>query len=168
MLDAFFLDELTRHTGGEFFGFQAMCLHLDVPLCEGLFDGSTLTCHMHLWQWDIRTGAILVIVEPPLQHYPLSREGEALSLGGDCTAPGGFMPKKGEIFGWPALLDWYPSRSASARCLDDSSVLRINRKSALRARVGPRRGLHRHAPALGADRTVSRFIGDSITERRQS
>ena len=45
-----------------------------MPLCEGLLNGSTLTCHMHLWQWDIRTGAPFGIAEAPLQGYPLARE----------------------------------------------------------------------------------------------
>jgi toluene monooxygenase system ferredoxin subunit len=77
---------VVANAGGEFFGFQATCPHQDVPLCEGLFDGSTLTCHMHLWQWDIRTGAPLGIAESPLQRYPLAREGDALYLGGEATA----------------------------------------------------------------------------------
>src|SRR5207248_6537362 len=50
---------------------------------------------------------------------------------GERTAPGGFMLKKGEVFGWAALLDGYPNRIASARCLERSSLLRINGKSAL-------------------------------------
>jgi toluene monooxygenase system ferredoxin subunit len=64
--------------GGEFFGFQASCPHQEVPLCEGVFDGATLTCHMHLWQWDVRSGAPLGIAEAPLQKYALTREGDAL------------------------------------------------------------------------------------------
>ncbi len=189
---------LVANAGGEFFGFQAVCPHQDVPLCEGLFDGSTLTCHMHLWQWDIRTGSPLGLAESPLQRYPLAMEGDALYLGsegtaldvgelfngiaagtieklaalarresyrpgavlyrpgdpaddffvldsgrveflvgrGDRTAPGGFMLKKGEVFGWAALLDGYPARIASARCLEESSLLRINGKAALRALEG--------------------------------
>ena len=74
---------MVANAGGEFFGFQAICPHQEVPLCEGLFDGSTLTCHMHLWQWDVRTGAPLGIAEAPLQRYPLAREGDALYLGGE-------------------------------------------------------------------------------------
>ena len=62
---------LVANAGGEFFGFQATCPHQDVPLCEGVFDGSTLTCHMHLWQWDVRSGAPLGLAEAPLQKYPL-------------------------------------------------------------------------------------------------
>ena len=77
---------VVANAGGEFYGFQAVCPHQDVPLCEGLFDGSTLTCHMHLWQWDIRTGEPRGIAEAPLQRYPLSREGDALYLGTEGTA----------------------------------------------------------------------------------
>jgi toluene monooxygenase system ferredoxin subunit len=184
---------VVANAGGDFFGFQSVCPHQDVPLCEGLFDGATLTCHMHLWQWDVRTGAPLGIAEAPLQRYPLAREGDALYLGGESTAldvgelfnglnssvieklaslarreshragavlyrpgdpaedffvldsgriefllgrgdraaPGGFMLRKGEVFGWAALLEGTPARIASARCLEDSSVLRINGKAAL-------------------------------------
>lgn len=179
---------------GEFFGYQAMCPHQDVPLCEALFDGSTLTCHMHLWQWDIRTGAPLGIAEAPLQRYPLAREGDALYMGGEAGAldvgelfngigegslealaklakreelsegsvlyrpgdpaddffvldsgrvefeigrgervnPAGFMLKKGEVFGWAALLENHPQRIASARALEKSVLLRINGKQALK------------------------------------
>jgi toluene monooxygenase system ferredoxin subunit len=185
---------VVANAGGEFFGFQAVCPHQDVPLCEGLFDGSVLTCHMHLWQWDIRTGAPLGLAEAPLQRYPLAVEGGSLYLGGDATAldvgelfngvtpqtikslvalaqretyqpgamlyrpgdpaedffvldsgrveflvgrrehtaPGGFILRKGEVFGWAALLDGYPARIASARCLEESTLLRINGKAALR------------------------------------
>ena len=189
---------VVANAGGEFVGFQAMCPHQDVPLCEGLFDGQTLTCHMHLWQWDVRTGAPQGIAETPLERYPLVREGDTLYLGGESgaldvgelfnglnpslieklsalarkeghaggatlyrpgdaaddffvldsgriefllgrgerAAPGGFMLKKGETFGWAALLDATPARIASARCLEDSSVLRINGRAALRVLEG--------------------------------
>lgn len=184
---------VVANAGGEFVGFQAMCPHQDVPLCEGLFDGQTLTCHMHLWQWDVRSGAPLGIAEAPLQRYPLERDGDALYLAagggaldvgelfnglgpgileklaglaqreshdagavlyrpgdpaedffvldsgrvefllgrGDRAAPGGFMLKKGEVFGWAALLEGTPARIASARCLEPSHVLRINGRVAL-------------------------------------
>jgi toluene monooxygenase system ferredoxin subunit len=185
---------VVANAGGEYYGFQAVCPHQDVPLCEGLFDGATLTCHMHLWQWDVRTGAPLGLAEAPLQRYPLVREGDAVYLGADGSAldvgelfngisartlealaglakrerwdrgallyrpgdpaedffvldsgrveflvgraeraaPDGFMLKKGEVFGWAALLDGYPARIASARCLEESTLLRINGRSALR------------------------------------
>ena len=184
---------VVANAGGEFFAFQAICPHQEVPLCEGLFDGSTLTCHMHLWQWDVRTGAPLGIAEAPLQRYPLEREGDALYLGGDSTAidvgelfnglsgatleklvslarkesypagavlyrmgdpaedffvlesgrvefqigrdarvdPAGFMLKKGEVFGWAALLEGHPKRIAQAACMEPSVLLRIEGSRAL-------------------------------------
>lgn len=80
------LKVLVANAGGEFLGFQAMCPHQEVPLCEGLFDGSTLTCHMHLWQWDVRSGSPMGLAEAPLQKYPLTHEEDGLYLGGEDTA----------------------------------------------------------------------------------
>ncbi|MEP7261134.1 MAG: Rieske 2Fe-2S domain-containing protein [Usitatibacter sp.] len=184
---------LVASAGNEFFGYQAQCPHQDVALCEGLYDGSVLTCHMHLWQWDIRTGAPIGLAESPLQSYPLAVEGDSLVLGpepsaidvgelfrglnpatleklatlasseshpagavlyspgdpaeniyvldagrveftigrGEGAAPDGFMLKKGETFGWAALLEGYPQRIAGARCMEDSTLMRINGGAAI-------------------------------------
>src|SRR5436853_1878981 len=83
---------VVANAGGEFFGFQATCPHQDVPLCEGLFDGSTLTCHMHLWQWDIRSGAPLGLAEAPLELYDVTVEGDAVYVGSQGAI------KVGELF----------------------------------------------------------------------
>jgi toluene monooxygenase system ferredoxin subunit len=184
---------LVANSGEEYFAVQALCPHQDVPLCEGLYDGSVLTCHQHLWQWDIRSGAPMGLAELPLERYDVTIEGDEIYIGsqdalsagelfhgigattlqallqlarreelaqaGVLYRPGdpaedffvlesgrvefqigraeradraGFMLKKGEVFGWAALLDRYPARIASARCLEPSSVLRINGKAALR------------------------------------
>jgi toluene monooxygenase system ferredoxin subunit len=184
---------LVANSGGEYFAVQAMCPHQDVALCEGLFDGAVLTCHQHLWQWDIRTGAPLGLAEAPLERYDVTVEGDAvyidaqgaLNVGelftgiaaptlsaltalaqreeyaagstlykpGDPaadffvldsgrvefqigrderTSPAGFMLKKGEVFGWAALLENQPHRIASARVLENSVLLRLNGKQALK------------------------------------
>src|ERR1700687_1163394 len=65
---------LVANAGDEYFAYQAMCPHQDVPLCEGLYDGSVLTCHQHLWQWDIRTGGPLGLAEAPLEYYDVKVE----------------------------------------------------------------------------------------------
>jgi toluene monooxygenase system ferredoxin subunit len=169
-----------------------MCPHQEVALCEGMYDGKVLTCHQHLWQWDIRTGAAMGIAEAPLERYDVTVEGDAIyvdaqgalnvgelfnginrptlealarlarreefsagqtlygpgdpaddffvlesgriefQIGRDEHAnPAGFMLKKGEVFGWAALLDSQPYRIASARALEDSALLRVNGKQAL-------------------------------------
>ena len=187
------LKVLVANAGDEYFAYQAICPHQDVPLCEGLYDGSVLTCHQHLWQWDIRTGAAIGLAEAPLESFPVQVEGDSIyvvarsALGvaelfvdisdktlaaimalakkeefsagsalynfGDPAddffvlesgrvefligrderlSPAGFMLRKGEVFGWAALLDGHPARIASARCLEASALLRINGKAALR------------------------------------
>jgi len=185
---------LVASSGGEFFAYQAVCPHQDVPLCEGLYDGAMLTCHMHLWQWDIRSGAPVGLAETALERYALSVDGDsiyveskgALDVGAlfagaseatlaklaalaqreeyeqgaviyavgdpaqdffvldsgrvefrigrdERTSPAGFMLRKGEVFGWAALLDTHPRRIASARCEERSAVLRIDGKRTLDA-----------------------------------
>jgi len=162
-------------------------------LCEGLFDGAVLTCHQHLWQWDIRSGAPMGLAEAPLEVYNVLIEGDAIYVDSqgalnvgelftgiaestlaaltamakreqyaegstlykpgdpaedffvldsgrvefqigrdDRTSPAGFMLKKGEVFGWAALLENQPHRIASARVLEKSVLLRINGRQALR------------------------------------
>lgn len=184
---------LVANSGSEYFAVQAMCPHQDVALCEGLFDGSVLTCHQHLWQWDIRTGAPMGLAEAPLERYDVTVEGDAIYVGSqgalnvgelftgiaagtlaaltalakseayaagstlykpgdpaedffvldsgrvefqigrdERTSPAGFMLKKGEMFGWAALLENQPHRIASARVLENSVLLRINGKQALK------------------------------------
>lgn len=185
---------VVANSGAEYFAFQAVCPHQDVPLCEGLFDGSVLTCHMHLWQWDVRTGAPMGLAEAPLERYDLSVEGDSIYIAsrsaidvgelfagaseatharlaalarpetyqpgavvykvGDPaddlfvlesgrvefrigregrTSPAGFMLRKGEVFGWAALLDSHPQRIANATALEQSVLLRISGKEALKA-----------------------------------
>ncbi|MFN2645830.1 MAG: cyclic nucleotide-binding domain-containing protein [Burkholderiales bacterium] len=184
---------VVANSGDEYFAVQATCPHQDVPLCEGIFDGSVLVCHQHLWQWDIRTGAPMGIAEIPLERYDVTVEGDAIYLDaqgalnvgelfngiagatlqalaaiarredfaagsmiyrmGDPAQdffvletgrvefqigraeranPAGFMLKKGEVFGWAALVENHPQRIASARALEDSSVLRIDGRQALK------------------------------------
>ncbi len=183
---------LVANSGNEYFAVQAICPHQDVALCEGLFDGSVLTCHQHLWQWDIRTGAPMGLAEAPLERYDVMVEGGAVYVGSqhalivgelftgiaegtlaaltalagreeyaegstlykpgdpaddffvldsgrvefqigrdERTSPAGFMLKKGEVFGWAALLENQPTRIATARVLEKSALLRINGRQAL-------------------------------------
>lgn len=184
---------LVASSGDEIFAYQASCPHQEVALCEGLYDGAVLTCHMHLWQWDIRSGEPMGIAEAPLRKYPLVVEGDSLFIAAessaldvgelfrgvsaqtseklialahsekhdagavlyrhgdaaddfyildsgrvefllgrlDRAALGGFMLNKGEVFGWAALLEGYPRRIATARCIEPSVLLRIPGKAAL-------------------------------------
>lgn len=185
---------LVANAGGSIVACQHMCPHQDVPLCEGLFDGAVLTCHQHLWQWDIHTGAPIGLAESPLECFRVEVDGddvyiasgegggldmgelflgipagtlgkltalarrEEVPAGGTLYAVGdpaddvfvlqsgriafvigrdervanaGFSLRKGEVFGWAALLENHPSRIAKATCLEASVVARINGRQAL-------------------------------------
>ena len=86
------LKVLIANSGDEYFACQAICPHQEVALCEGLYDGSVLTCHQHLWQWDIRTGAPMGLAELPLELYKTVVEGDAVYV----EQPGGV--DLGELF----------------------------------------------------------------------
>ncbi len=183
---------LVVNSGDDYFAYQALCPHQDAPLCEGLYDGTVLTCHQHLWQWDIRTGAPMGLAEEALESFPVQVEGDSIYVvaqsalnaaelligiseptlaaitalaqkedrdaGSICydfgapaddfyilesgrvefvigrdgrLSPAGFMLRKGEVFGWAALLDSQPQRIARATCLEPSRLLRINGKQTL-------------------------------------
>lgn len=64
-----------RSTDGVF-ACCADCPHQDTPLVEGTLDGTTLTCPVHFWQWDLRTGASIGIAELPLPTYELRQTDE--------------------------------------------------------------------------------------------
>ncbi len=50
----------------------------------------------------------------------------------DRSSAAGFMLRKGEVFGWAALLDNQRTRIACATCLEKSTVLRLPGKDVLR------------------------------------
>jgi toluene monooxygenase system ferredoxin subunit len=186
------LKVLIASSGDEYFACQATCPHQDVSLAEGLYDGSVLTCHQHLWQWDIRSGSPIGLAEMPLECFKVEMDNDsiyvdtpgALNVGelfaglpegtlaqinalarreeyqqggalyevGDPaddfyvlesgrvefligrderTSPAGFMLRKGEVFGWAALLESQPVRIAKATCFERSTLLRINGKRVL-------------------------------------
>lgn len=184
---------LIANAGDMYYGYQGVCPHQDVCLDEGFFDGTTLTCHQHLWQWDITTGAPVGLAEAPLERYQidhqdgelfvlqssalkvselfkgiseaalerldaLARREEYESLAtlysvgdpvddlyilesgrvefvigrGDRTSLAGFMLRKGEVFGWAALLQDHPKRIAKAACMEKSTLLRLNGNEVLK------------------------------------
>lgn len=184
---------LVANAGDCYYAYQAICPHQEVCLDEGFYDGAVLTCHQHLWQWDITTGKAVGLAEAPLESYEVKVEnGEIFVLQSsalkaaelfadisdstldrldqlarreeyesgstlydigdptddlyilesgrvefligrdDRTSAAGFMLRKGEVFGWAALLDHQPRRIAKAVCLEKSVLLRLNGEETLK------------------------------------
>ena len=195
---------LILKSGDDFHAYQGLCPHQDVCLDEGFFDGSVLTCHQHLWQWDAKTGEAMGLAEAPLERYDLAHDegqlflveasalhatqlfkgvsdatlraleglarresfAEAVALYDigdpaddlyvlesgrvefrigreDRTHQAGFMLRRGEVFGWAALLEGHPKRIAQAACMEPSVLLRIEGSRALQVlEADPLSGFH--------------------------
>ena len=71
------VDVLVIHTSdGKVVATQSVCPHQEFCLGDGEFDGSTLTCQKHLWQFDAATGKGINPAHAELAIYPSKVEGE--------------------------------------------------------------------------------------------
>lgn len=59
---------------GELRAFQGVCPHSATPLNEADFDGTVLTCPLHMWTWDLNSGAPVEPKESALAEYPVKVE----------------------------------------------------------------------------------------------
>lgn len=77
----------------------------------------------------------------------------------DRVSPAGFVVRKGEIFGWAALLDGKPARFAKAVALEQSVLLRVNGSETLdilRADTGSG-----YAVMHGLSALIAKYLGYS-------
>jgi toluene monooxygenase system ferredoxin subunit len=65
----------------------------------------------------------LYVLESGRVEFRIGRE--------DRTHQAGFMLRRGEVFGWAALLEGHPKRIAQAACMEPSVLLRIDGTRAL-------------------------------------
>jgi toluene monooxygenase system ferredoxin subunit len=80
---------LVATSGRKVYAYQALCPHMEVALEEGFYDGAIITCHQHLWQWDVRTGEAVGQAEAPLQRFEITEEdGVLYVVGAGARAPG--------------------------------------------------------------------------------
>ena len=62
--------------GGDLQAVQSMCPHQEIELVEGEFDGKSLTCRAHLWQFDACSGKGINPDDCKIAIYPLKIDGE--------------------------------------------------------------------------------------------
>lgn len=65
---------------GQVFAVDGICPHAAGPLGDGHLAGYTLTCPVHGWSYDVRTGASSVRPDVSLRTYPVAEEGGAIWL----------------------------------------------------------------------------------------
>ena len=61
---------------GNFHAVDNTCLHQGGSLGEGSVDGSTVTCPLHGWQYDVKTGACSTNPQVKVKTYEVKIEGD--------------------------------------------------------------------------------------------
>lgn len=59
---------------GEFYAIDNECPHASGPLGEGSVESGVVTCPIHAWEYDIRTGACLTVPEERVPRYAVKVE----------------------------------------------------------------------------------------------
>jgi nitrite reductase/ring-hydroxylating ferredoxin subunit len=66
-----------HHTDGNWYALHNSCLHRGGPVCAGTLEGDTLTCPWHGYQYDVRTGQLLLDRHATLPKYEVEvRDGQ--------------------------------------------------------------------------------------------
>lgn len=73
--------------GGDIRAFQGICPHQDIPLVEGKFDGKTVICRAHLWQFDACSGKGVNPSDCALAQYPVKIEGNDIFVETEGVQP---------------------------------------------------------------------------------
>jgi len=65
------IDYAVAHVDGEFFVVDNDCPHQGAPLGDGFLDGHLITCSLHAWQFDVRSGAMPGQPKICVKTYPV-------------------------------------------------------------------------------------------------
>ena len=65
---------------GKFYATTNTCVHQGGPLGDGLFDGATVTCPWHAWQFDVCTGEALFDPGQKIDCFAVHLDGDDISV----------------------------------------------------------------------------------------
>jgi toluene monooxygenase system ferredoxin subunit len=66
---------------GRLAAYADACPHLGTPLSDGDLEDGVLTCGVHLWEFDAKSGASINPVGKPLSCFPVRAEGGRIFVG---------------------------------------------------------------------------------------
>lgn len=66
---------------GSFHAVSNVCLHRGGPIGEGTLDGPIVTCPLHGWEYDVRTGRNVANPMARLRTYAVQVEGDDVLVG---------------------------------------------------------------------------------------
>lgn len=119
--------------GGELFVRQANALKMAELFAD--ISSTTQDALMKLTRREeFKSGSVLYDVGDLTDDLYILEAGRVeFELGRDeRTSAAGFILRKGEVFGWAALLEHQPIRIAKAVCVEDSVLLRLNGAEAVK------------------------------------
>jgi len=64
------------NVGGTFYAVSNVCLHRGGPIGEGSLDGPTVTCPLHGWEYDVRTGRSVTNPAARLRTFDVRLDGD--------------------------------------------------------------------------------------------
>jgi len=67
--------------GSEVFAFQNECPHAGAPLDDGELEGCVITCSLHMWKFNIQTGAVVRGAAGTLKTFPTKIENGNVFIG---------------------------------------------------------------------------------------
>ncbi len=65
---------------GDYLAIDNACPHASAPLCDGTVLDGKVVCALHLWEFDLRTGACDVGAQWNVRTYPVRRCGDGLEV----------------------------------------------------------------------------------------
>lgn len=63
---------------GEYYAMNNICPHLGGVLTYGFLDKGCITCPMHMWEFDVKTGECVWPGEESIPVYPIKIEGDEI------------------------------------------------------------------------------------------
>lgn len=69
------------NVGGSFHAVSNVCLHRGGPIGEGTLDGPIVTCPLHGWEYDVRTGKNVSNPLARLRTYAVRVEADDVLVG---------------------------------------------------------------------------------------
>jgi len=65
---------------GNIYALDNTCLHRGGPLGEGTLSGDVVTCPLHMWEYNVRTGEKVNVPEMKVATYPVQIEGSDIKV----------------------------------------------------------------------------------------
>ena len=66
------------NVGGKFFAISNVCAHADGSLAEGSVAGDVVTCPLHAWEYNVKTGESLTMPGAKVEQFKVIVENDEI------------------------------------------------------------------------------------------